>query len=39
MGAAGFRVAPGELGENITTRGVDLLALPVGPGRASAPKP
>ncbi|MEU6225873.1 MOSC domain-containing protein [Streptomyces sp. NPDC047042] len=26
----GFEVAPGELGENITTRGVDLLALPVG---------
>ncbi|WP_314219525.1 MOSC domain-containing protein [Streptomyces zaehneri] len=30
LGAAGFRVAPGELGENITTRGIDLLALPVG---------
>lgn len=27
---AGFEVAPGDLGENITTRGVDLLALPVG---------
>lgn len=27
---AGFRVAPGELGENITTRGIDLLALPTG---------
>src|SRR5580704_1503496 len=27
---AGFVVAPGELGENITTRGVDLLHLPVG---------
>ncbi len=26
----GFRVAPGDLGENITTRGVDLLALPRG---------
>jgi MOSC domain-containing protein YiiM len=26
----GFRVAPGEMGENVTTRGVDLLALPVG---------
>jgi len=26
----GFKVAPGELGENITTRGVDLLALPTG---------
>jgi MOSC domain-containing protein YiiM len=27
---AGFTVAPGELGENITTRGIDLLALPTG---------
>jgi MOSC domain-containing protein YiiM len=26
----GFAVAPGELGENVTTRGVDLLALPTG---------
>lgn len=30
VGADGFEVAPGELGENITTRGIDLLALPVG---------
>ncbi|MFG2885840.1 MOSC domain-containing protein [Streptomyces sp. NPDC048297] len=30
VGEAGFRVAPGELGENITTRGIDLLRLPVG---------
>jgi MOSC domain-containing protein YiiM len=28
--AAGFDVAAGDLGENVTTRGVDLLALPVG---------
>lgn len=28
--AKGFEVAPGELGENITTRGIDLLALPTG---------
>jgi MOSC domain-containing protein YiiM len=28
--AAGFDVIPGRLGENITTRGVDLLGLPVG---------
>ncbi|MFJ5214499.1 MOSC domain-containing protein [Streptomyces sp. NPDC088354] len=28
--AAGYEVAPGELGENVTTRGVDLLGLPVG---------
>jgi MOSC domain-containing protein YiiM len=26
----GFQVAPGQMGENVTTRGVDLLALPVG---------
>ncbi len=27
---AGFDVGPGQMGENITTRGVDLLALPTG---------
>ena len=27
---AGFTVAPGEMGENITTRGIDLLGLPTG---------
>ena len=26
----GFAVAPGQLGENVTTRGVDLLSLPAG---------
>lgn len=30
VGEAGFEVAPGELGENITTSGIDLLGLPVG---------
>ncbi|MCT7356457.1 MOSC domain-containing protein [Streptomyces sp. 15-116A] len=30
VGRAGFEVAPGQLGENITTRGIDLLALPTG---------
>ncbi|MFD8597565.1 MOSC domain-containing protein [Kitasatospora sp. NPDC059646] len=30
LAAAGFAVAPGELGENVTTRGLDLLGLPVG---------
>ncbi|MFF2652391.1 MOSC domain-containing protein [Streptomyces sp. NPDC058045] len=30
VGAAGYRVAPGQLGENITTSGIDLLGLPVG---------
>ena len=28
--AAGFEIGPGDIGENITTRGVDLLALPRG---------
>ncbi|MCB5178407.1 MOSC domain-containing protein [Streptomyces antimicrobicus] len=27
---AGFTVAPGQLGENVTTVGIDLLALPTG---------
>jgi MOSC domain-containing protein YiiM len=30
LATRGFRVAPGDLGENITTRGIDLLALPAG---------
>lgn len=28
--ASGFDISPGALGENITTRGLDLLALPAG---------
>ncbi|WP_016698216.1 MOSC domain-containing protein [Actinoalloteichus spitiensis] len=28
LGDLGYRVAPGELGENVTTSGIDLLALP-----------
>ena len=28
LAAAGFTVAPGQMGENVTTRGLDLLALP-----------
>ena len=28
--AAGFRVEPGTVGENVTTRGIDLLTLPFG---------
>jgi MOSC domain-containing protein YiiM len=28
--AAGFRLTPGIMGENVTTRGVDLLGLPTG---------
>lgn len=28
--AAGFAVWPGELGENVTTQGIDLLGLPTG---------
>ncbi|WP_186419243.1 MOSC domain-containing protein [Bosea sp. CS1GBMeth4] len=27
---AGFPVGPGDMGENLTTRGIDLLGLPVG---------
>jgi MOSC domain-containing protein YiiM len=30
LGSRGYVVAPGEMGENITTRGIDLLALPRG---------
>ncbi|MFH8288192.1 MOSC domain-containing protein [Streptomyces sp. NPDC018059] len=30
LAADGFAVAPGELGENVTTRGLDLLGLPTG---------
>jgi MOSC domain-containing protein YiiM len=30
LAAAGFKVGPGDVGENITTRGVDLLGLPAG---------
>ncbi|MGH7052830.1 MAG: MOSC domain-containing protein [Stellaceae bacterium] len=28
--AAGFDMAPGQMGENVTTRGLPLLALPIG---------
>ncbi|MFJ4919938.1 MOSC domain-containing protein [Streptomyces sp. NPDC088725] len=30
VGEEGLKVAPGELGENVTTRGIDLLGLPAG---------
>ncbi len=30
LAAAGFDLSAGQLGENITTRGIDLLALPLG---------
>ena len=30
LAAAGFAIAAGEMGENVTTRGIDLLALPAG---------
>lgn len=30
LAAAGFRVKAGDIGENITTRGLDLLNLPLG---------
>jgi hypothetical protein len=30
LAVAGFAVRPGDLGENVTTRGLDLLGLPAG---------
>jgi MOSC domain-containing protein YiiM len=30
LAAAGFTVRPGDISENVTTRGLDLLALPTG---------
>lgn len=30
LGTGGFTVAPGQLGENVTTTGLDLLGLPTG---------
>ena len=30
LAVKGFAVSPGDLGENLTTRGIDLLALPTG---------
>jgi hypothetical protein len=30
LALAGFTIGPGDMGENITTRGVDLLNLPLG---------
>jgi MOSC domain-containing protein YiiM len=30
LAAQGFEIRPGQMGENITTRGIQLLALPVG---------
>src|SRR5690242_13386833 len=30
LAAAGFALMPGQLGENVTTRGLDILALPTG---------
>lgn len=30
LAAAGMPVSPGEMGENVTTRGIDLLDLPAG---------
>jgi len=35
---SGFSVAPGDLGENVTTRGIDLLALPTGTRLAIGPE-
>lgn len=30
LAEGGFSLRPGEMGENVTTRGIDLLSLPVG---------
>jgi MOSC domain-containing protein YiiM len=30
LSSRGYRIAPGQIGENVLTRGVDLLALPNG---------
>lgn len=30
LNAGGFQVAPGDLGENVMTRGINLLSLPLG---------
>lgn len=30
MASAGFKLGPGQIGENVTTRGIDLLGLPEG---------
>lgn len=30
LNAAGFALGPGDMGENVTTRGIDLLGLPEG---------
>jgi MOSC domain-containing protein YiiM len=30
LGTAGFTVRPGDIGENVTTHGIDLLGLPIG---------
>jgi MOSC domain-containing protein YiiM len=30
LSGSGFAIAPGEMGENVTTHGIDLLALPRG---------
>lgn len=37
VAAKGFEVAPGDLGENISTEGLDLLGLPVGTTLAIGP--
>ncbi len=37
LAAEGYEVAPGNLGENLTTSGLDLLGLPVGTSLAIGP--
>ena len=38
LATKGFAIAPGDLGENITIRGIDLLALPSGTRLAVGPR-
>jgi hypothetical protein len=35
----GFDIVPGQMGENVTTRGIDLLGLPVGTRLRLGPRP
>jgi MOSC domain-containing protein YiiM len=39
LAAKGFSLTPGDLGENILTRGIDLIHLPLGTHLALGPKP
>jgi MOSC domain-containing protein YiiM len=38
LGPRGFALSPGDIGENVTTRGLDLLSLPAGTRLALGPE-